>query len=124
MAEKFQVYKCEVCGNIVEVLHGGRGDLVCCGQPMVLCAENTTDAAQEKHVPVVDTAGDQVLVKVGSVPHPMADEHYIEWVEVMVGDKMIRHDLKPGDQPEASFSPGGDVRAARAYCNLHGLWKS
>ncbi|HUV38304.1 MAG TPA: desulfoferrodoxin [Planctomycetota bacterium] len=126
MAEVMEVYKCEVCGNIVEVLHGGAGELVCCGEPMVLCAENTTDAAVEKHVPVLEKSGNNVKVKIGSVAHPMTEKHYIEWIELMVDGEVWRHVLKPGDAPETTFcvciSPGADV-AARAYCNLHGLWK-
>ena len=122
-AEKLQVYKCEVCGNIVEVIHGGRGTLVCCGKPMVLFTENTVDASQEKHVPVVERADGGVKVKVGSVPHPMEEKHYIEWIEVLVGDEADRHFLKPGEAPEADFCTSGEV-VARAYCNLHGLWKS
>lgn len=122
-AEKLQVYKCEVCGNIVEVIHGGKGTLVCCGKPMVLYAENTVDAAQEKHVPVVEKADGGVKVKVGSVPHPMEEKHYIEWIEVIVGDEADRRFLKPGESPEADFCTSGEI-VARAYCNLHGLWKS
>ena len=121
MAARLEVYKCEVCGNIVEVLHGGAGALVCCGKPMVHMEENTVDAAKEKHVPVIEGGGDGVTVKVGSAAHPMEDKHYIEWIEVQDGDKVKRHFLKPGDAPEASFCGGG---TARAYCNLHGLWKS
>lgn len=119
-----QVYKCGVCGNIVEVLHAGGGTLVCCDKPMTLQAENTTDAATEKHVPVVEQAGGKVTVKVGSVAHPMSDDHYIEWIEILQEGNAQRVWLKPGDAPEAVFPcAGGDV-VARAYCNLHGLWKS
>jgi superoxide reductase len=124
MAEKLQVYKCEACGNIVEVLHGGGGELVCCGAPMVLFTENTVDAAKEKHVPVVEKADQGIKVKVGSVPHPMEEKHYIEWVEVISEGKVCREYLKPGDEPEALFNlQGGDV-TAREYCNIHGLWKA
>jgi len=123
MAEKLEVYKCEICGNIVEVLHGGRGELVCCGKPMKLFKENTVDAAKEKHVPVVEQTADGVKVKVGSVAHPMEEKHYIEWVEVLQGGKAYRQFLNPGEAPEAIFGiKGGDV-VAREYCNLHGLWK-
>lgn len=124
MAEKLQVYKCELCGNIIEVLHGGGGELVCCGQPMNLFVENTVDAAKEKHVPVLEKGADGVKVKVGSVAHPMEQKHYIEWVEVIAGDKVYRQFLAPGQSPEAVFCPEGTAAAARAYCNLHGLWKS
>lgn len=124
MAEKLQVYKCEKCGNIVEVLHGGAGELVCCGQPMTLFEEKTADAATEKHVPVVEQAGGGIKVKVGSVPHPMEEQHYIEWVEILVDGKAYREFLKPGSAAEAGFNmPAGGV-VAREYCNVHGLWKS
>ena len=123
MAEKLQVYKCEVCGNIVEVMHGGKGELVCCGQPMKLLKENTVDAAKEKHVPVVEKSGEGFKVKVGSVAHPMEEKHFIEWIEVIAGGKAYHQFLKPGESPEATFSIAGDQVTARAYCNVHGLWK-
>lgn len=123
MAEKLQIYKCEVCGNIVEVIHGGKGGLVCCGQPMKLFVENTVDAAKEKHVPVKEPVAGGVKVKVGDVAHPMDEKHYIEWVEVIAGGKAYRQFLNPGEAPEAFFPVEGEV-AAREYCNLHGLWKS
>ena len=119
-----QVYKCNVCGNIVEVIHAGGGELVCCGEPMNLLAEKQTDTGQEKHVPVIENATGGLKVKVGSVPHPMEKEHYIEWVEVITDGKGCRKFLKPGDKPEADFEiKGGDV-TAREYCNVHGLWKA
>jgi superoxide reductase len=124
MAEQLQVYKCEVCGNIIEVLHAGAGELVCCGQPMNLIKENTVDAAKEKHVPVVEKAADGFKVKVGSVAHPMEEKHYIEWVEIIVDGKAYRQFLKPGQAPEAQFCIKGDKVSAREYCNLHGLWKA
>jgi superoxide reductase len=124
MTEKLQVYKCEVCGNIVEVLHEGQGQLVCCGQPMKLMVENTVDAAKEKHVPVVEKVSGGFKVKVGSVAHPMEEKHYIEWVELLVGGKAYRQFLKPGAAPEAFFAVEADQAAAREYCNLHGLWKA
>jgi superoxide reductase len=123
MAERLQVYKCEVCGNIVEVLHGGEGELVCCGQPMKLYKENTVDAAKEKHVPVVEKVAGGFKVKVGGVAHPMEEKHYIEWVELIVGDKAYRQFLKPGKAPEAVFAVDAANATAREYCNLHGLWK-
>lgn len=123
MADRLQVYKCEVCGNMVEVLHGGVGQLVCCGQPMKLNAENTVDAAKEKHVPVLEATPDGISVKVGSVAHPMEEKHYIEWVELVVGDKAYREFLRPGQAPEAFFPVKGAGAFAREYCNLHGLWK-
>jgi superoxide reductase len=123
VAEKLQVYKCEVCGNIVEVLHGGQGELVCCGQAMKLYKENTVDAAKEKHVPVVEKIPGGFRVKVGSVAHPMEEKHHIEWVELLVGDKAYRQFLKPGEAPEALFTVDAPNATAREYCNLHGLWK-
>jgi len=124
MAERMQVYKCEKCGNIVELLHGGPGDLSCCGEPMKLYQENTVDAAREKHVPVVEKTADGFKVTVGSVAHPMMDEHYIEWIQVITDDgKAYRKYLKPGDGPEAVFCIDADHVTAREYCNLHGLWK-
>ena len=123
MTERLQVYKCEVCGNIVEVLHAGKGELVCCNQPMKLLVENTVDAAKEKHVPVVEKTADGFKVKVGSVAHPMEEKHYIEWVELIVGDKAYRQFLNPGDAPEAVFNVQADQATAREFCNLHGLWK-
>jgi superoxide reductase len=127
MPERLQVYKCEVCGNIVEMIHEGKGELVCCGQPMKLFVENTVDAAREKHVPVMEKSADGIKVKVGSVPHPMEEKHYIEWVELIDDQgKAYRQFLKPGMSPEANFcacSTAGQF-TVREYCNLHGLWKS
>jgi len=124
MAEKLQVYKCEACGNIVEVLHGGAGELVCCGEPMKLLVENTVDAAKEKHVPVIEKVEGGVKVKVGSVAHPMEEKHYIEWIEVIADGKAYRQFLKPGQAPEAVFKIAAQNITAREYCNLHGLWKA
>lgn len=119
-----EVYKCPVCGNVVEVVHASVGTLVCCGKPMVLYTENTVDAAKEKHVPVIEKSEGYVIVKVGAVEHPMTEEHYIEWIEVHTEDKIYRKYLKPGDKPEAAFKVDEEVLYARAYCNLHGLWKA
>ena len=124
MAEKLEIYKCEVCGNIVEVLHGGKGELVCCGQPMKLFKENTVDAAKEKHVPVVEKTADGYLVKVGRVAHPMEEKHYIEWIQIIADGESYRYFLKPGAAPEATFKISADKVTAREYCNLHGLWKA
>ena len=124
MAAKLEVYKCNLCGNIVEVLHGGAGELVCCGQPMALIKENTVDAAKEKHVPVMEKTADGILVKVGSVAHPMEEKHYIEWIELIADGKAYRQFLNPGEKPEALFSVKADQVTVREYCNLHGLWKS
>jgi len=123
MTEKLEIYKCDVCGNIVEVLHGAGGELVCCGEPMKLFKENTVDAAKEKHVPVVEKTAEGFNVKVGSVAHPMEEKHYIEWVEVIVDGKAYRQFLNPGEAPEATFAISADQVTAREYCNLHGLWK-
>ncbi len=119
-----EVYKCEICGNIVIVVHESGGDLSCCGQEMKLEKENSVDAAREKHVPVIEKSGDTIKIKVGDVAHPMEEKHYIEWIELTVGDRFYYKALKPGDTPEAEFclcGISGDIKA-RAYCNLHGLW--
>lgn len=121
--KRLQVYKCNVCGNMVEVIHAGGGQLVCCGQAMALLTENTTDAATEKHVPAIAKADGGVKVTVGSVAHPMEEKHYIEWIEVVADDKAYRQFLKPGDPPTAFFAVTGKDLFAREYCNLHGLWK-
>ena len=123
MTERLQVFKCGVCGNIVEVMHAGAGELVCCGQPMKLYVENTVDAAKEKHVPVVERTAEGYKVKVGAVTHPMEDKHWIEWVELIADGKVYRQYLNPGQAPEAVFCIKADKVAAREYCNLHGLWK-
>lgn len=126
MTEKNQVYKCEVCGNIVEVLHGGAGQLVCCGKPMTLLKENTVDADLEKHVPVIEGINNRtrVRIKVGKVPHPMTEEHYIEWIEIITEDRVLRKFLQPSEKPEKEFTVRARKFTARAYCNLHGLWKT
>jgi len=124
MTQRLQVYKCEVCGNIVEVVHASVGQLVCCGQPMKLLKENTVDASLEKHVPVVEKIADGIKVKVGSIPHPMEEKHYIEWIEIIADGKAYRQFLEPGSNPEAVFPIHADSITAREYCNLHGLWKS
>ncbi len=124
MTEKLQVYKCEVCGNIVEVIHEGGGELVCCGQPMKLFTENTVDAAKEKHVPVIEKVDGGYKVTVGSVAHPMEEKHYIEWIELVADGKAYRQFLNPGDAPEAVFRIDAEKVSAREYCNLHGLWKA
>ena len=124
MALRNEVYKCDLCGNIVEVMAGAAGALACCGQDMNLLTENTVDAAVEKHVPVPSDSAEGLLVNVGSVDHPMTDDHYIQWVELISGDTTYSVFLNPGDKPQACFpSLKGDV-TVRAYCNLHGLWKN
>lgn len=124
MTKKNEVYKCTLCGNIVEVLHIGAGELVCCGQPMVLMSENTVDAAKEKHVPVITKVTDGYKVSVGAVPHPMEAKHWIEWIELIADGTIYRQNLNPGEAPEATFFIKADKVTAREYCNLHGLWKA
>ena len=124
MTEKLQIYKCEICGNIVEMIHEGKGELVCCGKPMKLIVENTVDAAREKHVPVVEKIDTGFKVTVGSLAHPMEEKHYIEWIEVIADGKAYRQFLKPGGVPEALFNIEADEVTAREYCSLHGLWKA
>ncbi len=124
MAKRRQIYKCDACGNIVEVLEGGDGALVCCGEDMKLFNESTTDEGKEKHVPVIEVTGEGVKVKVGSNPHPMEEKHYIQWIQIIDGDNSSRHYLKPGQSPESVFAGVGQNVTAREYCNIHGLWKS
>ncbi|MCK5134067.1 MAG: desulfoferrodoxin [Candidatus Sabulitectum sp.] len=123
MAERMQVYKCGICGNIVEVLHGGPGQLVCCNVDMELMEEKTADSTTEKHVPVIEKVEGGYRVKVGSVPHPMADIHYIEWIELVADDIVYRKYLNPGDVAEALFIIDAGNVSAREYCSVHGLWK-
>ena len=122
--KRSQVYRCNSCGNMVEVVREAGGTLVCCGQPMELLAENSTDGAGEKHVPVIEKVDGGIKVKVGSVPHPMLEKHYIEWVQVLVGEQSYRKFLAPGEAPEAVFPADADGAVAREFCNLHGLWTS
>ena len=117
-----EVYKCNLCGNIVEVVHGGAGALVCCNEKMALLVENTVDASKEKHVPVIEIGAGSITVKIGSVPHPMEAAHYIEWIELLADGKIYRQQLQPGMAPEATFPVIAKQVAAREYCNLHGLW--
>jgi superoxide reductase len=123
MAEKLEIYICEICGNIVEVLHGGKGQLVCCGKPMIKMEEQTADSSTEKHVPVIEETDKGINVYVGSVPHPMEEKHYIEWIEIIVDGKAYREFLKPGDTPVAFFPVKGQEIIVREYCNIHKLWK-
>ncbi len=124
MTKRLQIYKCEICGNMVEMIHEGIGQLVCCGQPMKYYEENTVEASQEKHIPVVEKIEGGFKVKVGSVPHPMEEKHYIEWIEVIADGKVYRQFLKPGDATEAVFMINASEVTAREFCNLHGVWKS
>ena len=123
MIQRGQIYKCNVCGNIVEVRVAGGGTLVCCGEPMQLLNENSVDASLEKHVPVIEPKDDGYLVKVGSVEHPMEEKHYIMWITLMADGIEYTRYLKPGDKPEAFFPVKAKEVSAREYCNLHGLWK-
>ncbi len=146
MPRQLEIYKCSACDNVVEVTRGGTGELVCCGQPMIMMVENTVDASKEKHVPIIEKTLTGFKVKVGSEPHPMEEKHHIEWIELQIGGKVYRQHLKPGDPPEGKFClsgskgvtkalvcGGGDHPEAelcmpastlivREYCNLHGLW--
>lgn len=124
MAKRNEIYKCELCGNIATVLHEGAGALVCCGKEMTLLKANTVDAAKEKHVPVIEVKGNTYTVKVGSVPHPMEEKHYIEFIELLTESRVYRAYLEPGKKPEAEFEIHGKVLGAREYCNIHGLWKN
>ncbi len=124
MAERLEVYRCEVCGNIVEVLQGGMGQLVCCNKPMVKLEAGSVDASQEKHVPVVEKVSGGYKVKVGSVAHPMEEKHYIQWIDLVADGRVYRQFLNPGQAPEAFFPVEAEEVTAREYCNLHGLWRS
>ena len=124
MVKLKEVYKCNVCGNIVEDVHAGMGELVCCGQLMELLTEKLQDAGNEKHVPVIEKTATGVKVKVGSIPHPMEEKHYIEWIELHADETVYRKFLKPAEKPEAEFCVTAKKLSARDYCNIHGLWKS
>ncbi len=124
MVKNYEIYKCEHCGNIVQVMHGGGADLFCCGEEMPQQSENTTDAATEKHIPVIERTDGCLKVTVGSTAHPMTEAHYIEWIELIIGDKRCLHYLKPSDVPEAVFCIDAKDVSVRAYCNIHGLWKA
>ena len=123
VSKKLQVFKCNICGNIVEVMTVGGGELVCCGKPMELLKEKTEDIGKEKHVPVIEKTKNSIKVKIGSIPHPMEEKHYIEWIEIIADGIAYRKFLKPGDKPEAEFNIKAEKIEAREYCNLHGLWK-
>jgi len=124
MIEQKQIYRCNVCGNIIEILHAGVGHPVCCGQPMELLKEKKEDVGKEKHVPIIEKTKNGIKVKVSSVPHPMEEKHYIEWIEVIADTVTYRKFLKPGDKPEAEFEIKVENIKAREYCNIHSLWKS
>lgn len=124
MSQLREVYKCDQCGNMIEIVHAGPGGLSCCDQPMKQLKENSVDAALEKHIPVLSLNGTTAAVKVGSVAHPMDPDHYIEFIELLTAARVYRAELNPGKAPEASFDIHGEVIAVRAYCNKHGLWKN
>jgi superoxide reductase len=124
MPKHLEVYKCMICGNIVEVLQGGKGDLVCCGESMKYMAEGSTDGAQEKHVPVIEKVDGGYKVTVGSVAHPMEEKHWVQWIEILADGRSYTKFLNPGDAPEAFFAIEADKVVAREYCNLHGHWKA
>ncbi len=123
MAQLNGIYKCEVCGNIAQILVAGKAGMKCCGQPMALLTENSVDAAVEKHVPAVEKVSGGFKVVVGSVEHPMTDDHYIQWIEIEADGRTYRKLLKPGEAPNVLFNIDAENVVARAYCNLHGLWK-
>lgn len=124
MGEQGMIYKCNVCGNIIDVLHAGKGKLVCCGQLMELLQAKRAEEGKEKHVPIIEKTKTGIKVKVGVIPHPMETSHYIEWIELIVEGKSYRQFLKPGSRPMAVFNVYGENPKARAYCNVHGLWIS
>ena len=122
MTQKREIYRCSICGNMIEVTNAGVGTLVCCEKPMVRLDGNEADASFEKHVPVVEKMSRGYRVRVGSLSHPMTEGHYIQWIELMTKKKVLRHELTPDDMPEATFLTDEEMVCARAYCNLHGLW--
>lgn len=124
MAKQYEIYKCDVCGNIIEILHGGDGELVCCEQPMKLLEEQTEEQGKEKHVPVIEKTDKGIKVKIGSIPHPMEEKHYIEWIQVITDQGSCKKFLHPGDAPEAEFEDVTGLQKVREYCNVHSLWKN
>lgn len=121
---KNEIYKCEVCGNIVGILTVGGGELICCQKPMLLQKENSIDTTTEKHIPIIERIDDKIIITVGEISHPMEDAHYIKWIEIIADKKVYRQNLKPSDKPKIEFYLSAKNITARAYCNLHGLWKS
>jgi len=124
MTKRLQIYKCDICGNIIEIMHEGMPALVCCNEKMKLRQENTVDAAQEKHVPKIEKVEGGYKVFVGEVEHPMVEDHYIEWIELIAGNEVYTKFLNPGEKPEAFFKTDAQDVYAREYCNLHGNWRS
>ncbi len=123
MTQINQIYRCDICGNIVEMVHQGAGQLVCCGKPMELLEEKTKDKGLEKHSPVLERIDNVLKIKIGSIIHPMEESHYIEWIEAVSGDKTCKKFLRPKNSPEARFEDIGQEVSVRSYCNIHGLWK-
>ena len=124
MTELNEIYKCEICGNVTEVVHSGQGELVCCGQPMKLVEPKKSDEGKEKHVPVIEKTENAVRIRVGDVPHPMEEKHYIEWIEIIADGKVYREYLEPGEEPDAVFYLKAEDVKARILCNIHGFWES
>jgi len=123
MAKQYEIYKCEICGNVVEILHGGKGELVCCSEAMKLLEEQTAEQAKEKHVPVVEKTDNGIKITVGSTPHPMEEKHYIEWIQIITDQGSCKKFLHLGDVPEAEFTGVQGLKKVREYCNVHSLWK-
>jgi len=119
-----EVYKCNVCGNIIEIFHSGMGELTCCNKAMNIQKENTVEAAKEKHIPFFQKTGNKIKITVGEINHPMEETHFIEWIEVITLNKIFRKKLTPNDEPIAEFEINSEVISVRAYCNLHGLWSN
>lgn len=125
MVKRLDIYRCSICGITAEVLDGGDGEMLCCGQPMNRLVASKEEAGSEKHVPVIEKIDSGFRVTVGSIAHPMEEKHYIEWIELLADGKAYRHFLKPGGQPVAEFNVEAEVESvsAREYCSVHGLWK-
>ena len=122
--KKFAIYKCPVCGNVIELEYVGGGPLSCCGKPMILQEAGTTDGATEKHIPFIQKKDNGYLIRIGEVEHPMVETHYIEWIEIIAGDRIYKKFLKPGDKPEVFFDNINEEHfLVREYCNIHGLWE-
>lgn len=124
MTELNQIYKCNHCGIMVEIIHAGKGSLICCGEKMELITPKREDVGTEKHLPVMERTPEGLLVKVGSIPHPMEEKHYIEWIEIIADNKVYRKYLNPKDKPEALFCIEAESVEIREYCNIHGLWQT
>ena len=125
MTKLRELYRCEICGNVVEIAQEGASALVCCNKPMIKLEAKTEDEGQEKHVPVIEEADNGIKVKVGSIGHPMEEKHYIKFIEILLKDKIMRKELKPGQVPEAKYCAlKSDILEVREFCIIHGLWKN